>query len=278
MSSASHQEQKPSQQTQEQRAGGPAPSLAGHSPTPSRESSLSGMAGAVKDKTGDFWDSAKEGAQHAALTVARQAENAWDEVSRFVRRHPWATLAAGGGLTFLLIRSMTGTSRPSSDWTSWRDRFRGEDYPGQERGSGWNRSRESDFSQRQRGSEPSQLWEPRESRTSERASSAEGGSFSERAQDLASTATERVGQAWESTREGARQWASTVADRAGDAWETMGDWGRGYPLGTLLVGVALGFGLDELLRSQGVLGCRTSSQQQHTAGADINLRPGSSRF
>ncbi len=266
MSSASHQEQKPSQQTQEQCAGGPAPSLAGHSPTPTRESSLSGMAGAVKDKTGDFWDSAKEGAQHAALTVARQAENAWDEVSRFVRRHPWATLAAGGGLTFLLIRSMIETSRTGPYWTSWRDRFRGEEYPEWERGSGWGRSRGYDFPERQRGydsgrSSPSQLWESRESQAGEGTARTEGGSFSERAQDLASTAAERVGQAWESTREGARQLASTVADRAGDAWETMGDWGRGYPLGTLLVGVALGFGLDELLRSQGMLGCRTSSRQ-----------------
>jgi hypothetical protein len=282
MSSSSRPEHKSSQQPQEQqRTGTPAPSLAGHGPTSTQESSPGSVAGTVKDKAeelvsslgsrvGDAWDSTKHGAQYAASAVADTAEGAWDEIIGFVSHHPLATVAAGGGLAYLLFRSLSESSGSASYWPRWRERSWGGEYPEQQRRSSWERGR-GYGAEGQRQHEPSRLWEPRESRTGQGASAGEGSSFTERAQDLASAAAERVGQAWESTRQGAQQLASTVADRAGDAWETMGDWGRGYPLGTLLVGVALGFGLDELLRSQGLLGCRTESQQQRSSGARMHF-------
>lgn len=277
MSSSSRREQHPSQPAHGQpQAEKPAPSLAGHNPTQTSESSLSGIAGAVKDKAQelassfgsrgeDVWNTTKQGARQAASAVASTAESAWDEVSRFVRHHPLATLAAGGGVAFLLIRSMAESSGPDYNQTTWRERAWERDFPEQQRGYRAGRSSYSP------------PWERREPRSEESATATGNGGFGERAQEMASAAAERAGQAWESTREGARQLASTVANRAEDAWETMGDWGRGYPLGTLVVGAALGFGLNELLRSQGLLGCQAGSQQR-TSGAEMNLRPGSSRF
>ncbi len=157
----------------------------------------------------------------------------------------------------MLFRSLSESF--GSDYGSGgRNWYPSRGFSERQRGYGWGRDRGYDSgSQRSYDSGRSAYWqsrEPAQAHGGEGATNTGAGNFSERAQEMASAAAERVGDAWESTREGARQLASTVADRAGDAWETVGDWGRGYPLGTLLVGVALGFGLDELLRSQGMLG------------------------
>lgn len=251
----------------------PGPSLQGHAPTCSSEPSQGGIAGAVKEKAQDLasslgargeemWQTARQGASAVADTVG----SGWDEVSSFVSRHPWATFAVGGGVAFLLFRALSERSAFDYYTSGWRSSYPGRGFAERQGGYGWGRDRGYDAAS-QRGYDVgrSAYYQPRErpsSQGGEGATNAGAGSFSERAQEMASAAAERVGQAWESAREGTCQLASTVADRAGDAWETMGDWGRGYPLGTLLVGAALGFGLNELLRSQGILGTRNTGRYE----------------
>lgn len=73
----------------------------------------------------------------------------------------------------------------------------------------------------------------------------------EKAQELASTATARAGEAWETTRHAAQQAASTVADTAENAWEQTTTFMRRYPVLTLCVGIGIGCLLSQFLRNQG---------------------------
>src|SRR5205823_13096705 len=60
-----------------------------------------------------------------------------------------------------------------------------------------------------------------------------------------STMTERVGEGWESAKQGAQDMASAVTSRTSDALDTVGDWSREYPRATpatgLLIGACCGF-------------------------------------
>ena len=80
-------------------------------------STTTGTVGAIKDKAQEVasglackveeaWDSTKQGVQQAASTVATTAEGAFNEVTRFMRTYPFATLCAGVGLGFVLSQLM----------------------------------------------------------------------------------------------------------------------------------------------------------------------------
>jgi hypothetical protein len=59
--------------------------------------------------------------------------------------------------------------------------------------------------------------------------------------------------------------ASAVARGAENAWDTVSDWGRGYPVATLLVGAGLGFAAAKLLTSQSSAACRTAGSSSYGA-------------
>lgn len=91
------------------------------------------------------------------------------------------------------------------------------------------------------------------------------GAVKEKAQNLASGASEMAGQvkdtarewassvaggarqAWESTREGAREFAHRAGERAGEAWEGTGNLIRRYPVASLMVALGFGFVLGQAL-------------------------------
>ena len=91
------------------------------------------------------------------------------------------------------------------------------------------------------------------------------GAVKEKAQNLASSASEMAGQvkdtarewassvaggarqAWESTREGTREFAHRVGDRAEEAWEGTGNLIRRHPVASLLVALGFGFVLGQAL-------------------------------
>lgn len=66
-------------------------------------------------------------------------------------------------------------------------------------------------------------------------------SVKETAQDLASGAASRAGEAWESTRQGVQQAYSAVAGTAEDAFDELTSFMRRYPLATLAIGFGMGF-------------------------------------
>jgi ElaB/YqjD/DUF883 family membrane-anchored ribosome-binding protein len=173
------------------------------------------LSSTITRKASEAWETTREGVQSAASSVASAAESSWDEVSSFVRRHPWACLACGCGIGYLAIRAMGGEDRVAGGMSrSWR-RYQ-EDHP----------------SSRWRGEEPG----PRQN------------------QGLTSTMTQRAGEAWESAKQGAQDMASSVASRTNQAMDTLGDWSREYPRGTpatgLLVGLCTGFAAGWLLGCQ----------------------------
>lgn len=64
------------------------------------------LASSVASAAGQAWDSTRDVAQKAASTVANTAEDVWDSTTGFMRRYPFATLAIGFGLGFLVCMAM----------------------------------------------------------------------------------------------------------------------------------------------------------------------------
>ena len=109
------------QQSGRERAGGPSPSTShrGRQEESSggimgtvgnlvegAENLASNVASSVASTAGDAWDATRRGAQQAASTVAGAAETAWDSTRGFMSRYPFATLAFGFGLGFLVCMAL----------------------------------------------------------------------------------------------------------------------------------------------------------------------------
>jgi len=162
-----------------------------------------GLSSTITQKASDAWESTREGVQSAASSVASAAENTWDEVSSFVRRHPWACVAFGCGIGYLAIRAMGGEDKVARGMSrSWR---------------------------RYQGDRPSSTWRGEESGQPQN-------------QGLTSSMTQRAEEAWESAKQGAQDMASAVACRTGEALDTLGDWSREYPRATPATGLLIGLG------------------------------------
>jgi ElaB/YqjD/DUF883 family membrane-anchored ribosome-binding protein len=71
----------------------------------------------------------------------------------------------------------------------------------------------------------------------------------ERVQELASGATERLGEAWESTRRSVREGAQAVTDRARNFWSDAQGLVRRYPFAAMGIAFGLGCLLTVSLRS-----------------------------
>src|SRR5262245_14366536 len=74
------------------------------------------------------------------------------------------------------------------------------------------------------------------------------GQMREKVQDLASGTASRIGDAWESTRQGAQQAASTVSRTAQDFWNSSGDLIRRYPIASVVIAFGLGCLVTSLFR------------------------------
>src|SRR4051812_35965583 len=74
------------------------------------------------------------------------------------------------------------------------------------------------------------------------------GQMKEKVQDLASGAASRIGDAWESTRQGLQQGASTVRQTAQDFWNSSGDLIRRYPIASVAIAFGLGCLVTSLVR------------------------------
>jgi ElaB/YqjD/DUF883 family membrane-anchored ribosome-binding protein len=70
---------------------------------------LSEAAGQVKNKVQDFASGTAERLEEAWHATRTSVENAYEEVARFVQRHPLAVAAASFALGFLVSRAL-------SDW------------------------------------------------------------------------------------------------------------------------------------------------------------------
>ena len=68
------------------------------------------VASSVGSAAGQAWDATKHGAQKAATAVADAAETAWDSTTGFMRRYPFATLAIGFGLGFMVCLALRNRS------------------------------------------------------------------------------------------------------------------------------------------------------------------------
>jgi ElaB/YqjD/DUF883 family membrane-anchored ribosome-binding protein len=66
------------------------------------------------------------------------------------------------------------------------------------------------------------------------------GQVKDKAREMASHVSERVGDAWESTSRGVRQGAHAVADSAENFWEASTDLIRRYPVASVAIAFALG--------------------------------------
>jgi ElaB/YqjD/DUF883 family membrane-anchored ribosome-binding protein len=180
------------------------------------------LSSTMSQKAGEAWETTKEGVQSAASSVASVTENTWDELSSFIRRHPWACLAVGCGAGYLAIRSLGSEASLSGSWS---------------------RSPQGSMGYR---SSPS--WRGEEC-------------VQPRNQGSTSAMTERAGEAWESAKQGAQYLASTVASGVtsgtSQAMDRISDWSREYPLATpstgLLIGACCGF------LAGWAFGCQTSS-------------------
>src|SRR5437879_4336937 len=71
----------------------------------------------------------------------------------------------------------------------------------------------------------------------------------ETASDFASTAANRVGDAWDTTRERATQVASSVADTAEEAWSSVTNFIGRYPVACVLAAFGVGFLVNEALHA-----------------------------
>jgi ElaB/YqjD/DUF883 family membrane-anchored ribosome-binding protein len=67
------------------------------------------------------------------------------------------------------------------------------------------------------------------------------GQVKEKAQEWGSTAAHAAGQAWDATRQQTREWASQAAQTAENAWEGFGDLIRRHPVPSLLIAFGVGF-------------------------------------
>lgn len=160
-----------------------------------------GLSSTITQKASDAWQTTKEGVQSAACSVTSAAEDTWDEVARFVRRYPWACLAAGCGIGYLAIRAVTGEDRVARGMSR-----------------SWQRSPEYRPLATGRGEAYSQP----------------------QSQGMTEAVTQRAGEAWESVKQGAQDMASAVASRTSEALDTMGDWSREYPRAIPATGLLLG--------------------------------------
>jgi ElaB/YqjD/DUF883 family membrane-anchored ribosome-binding protein len=86
-----------------------------------QEESSSGLAGSVMEGAQNVastvghaaeqaWDTTRQYAQQAGSAVADAAETAWDSSRDFMRRYPFATLAIGFGLGFLVCLAVSNRS------------------------------------------------------------------------------------------------------------------------------------------------------------------------
>jgi ElaB/YqjD/DUF883 family membrane-anchored ribosome-binding protein len=86
-----------------------------------QEESSGGLAGSVLEGAQNVasnvghaaeqaWDTTKQYAQQAGTAVANAAETAWDSTTTFMRRYPFATLAIGFGLGFLVCMAVSNRS------------------------------------------------------------------------------------------------------------------------------------------------------------------------
>jgi ElaB/YqjD/DUF883 family membrane-anchored ribosome-binding protein len=66
------------------------------------------------------------------------------------------------------------------------------------------------------------------------------GQVKDKAREMASNVSERVGDAWESTSRGVRQGAMAVADTAENFWDSSVALIRRYPVASVAVAFALG--------------------------------------
>jgi ElaB/YqjD/DUF883 family membrane-anchored ribosome-binding protein len=162
-----------------------------------------GLSSTITQKASDAWETTREGVQSAASSVASAAESTWDEVSSFVRRHPWACATFGCGIGYLVIRAVGG-----------------EDKVARGMSRSWRRSQEDHPSSTWRGDESGQP----------------------QSQGLTSSMAQRAGEAWEGAKQGAQGMASAVASRTGEALDTLGDWSREYPRATPATGLLIGLG------------------------------------
>lgn len=107
----------PGQQTGTYGAGGSTTTTQG------QRSESGGVASGLMEKAQDLasnlgttaeeaWDSAREGIESAASAVADTAGDAFDSVTSFMRRYPFATLGFGFGLGFLCGRLLAGGGMP----------------------------------------------------------------------------------------------------------------------------------------------------------------------
>ena len=89
-------------------------------------STLSDVAGQVKDRASEFASSASQMAGQAgqqvrqwASTAADRAEDAWDDVTAWVRRNPVPTLLIVAGIGLVFALAFTATSYARSDERRW---------------------------------------------------------------------------------------------------------------------------------------------------------------
>jgi ElaB/YqjD/DUF883 family membrane-anchored ribosome-binding protein len=86
-----------------------------------QEESSGGLAGSVLEGAQNVastvgqaaeqaWDTTRQYAQQAGSAVANAAETAWDSTTTFMRRYPFATLAIGFGLGFLVGMAVSNRS------------------------------------------------------------------------------------------------------------------------------------------------------------------------
>jgi ElaB/YqjD/DUF883 family membrane-anchored ribosome-binding protein len=61
------------------------------------------------DRLEGAWRSTREGLQEGASTLARQAENFWNDTADLIRRYPVASVAIAFGLGFLASSAMAAT-------------------------------------------------------------------------------------------------------------------------------------------------------------------------
>lgn len=179
------------------------------------------LSSTLTEKASEAWETTKEGVQSAASSFASTAENTWDELSTFVRRYPWASLAFGCGVGYLVIRAVGSEDRIARGMSQAARRYQGYRASPPWRGEEYGQPQAS--------------------------------------QGSTSTMTERVGQAWERAKQGAQDMASAVGSRTSEALDAIGDWSREYPRATpatgLLIGACGGF------LAGWTLGCKTSKSR-----------------
>jgi hypothetical protein len=155
-------------------------------------------ASAVGATASEAWENLRQGAQSAASTLASTGEDVWEEVTRFVRRYPIVTFAAGAGVGSLLACALL----PS------RSRYRSGDWRKLSSRSATFESQPGYYGPGRRSPEP---YGYREERGREQYEGHTGGTGASQGQEQGAGVGQWAGQAWESTKQGAQQVASAVA-------------------------------------------------------------------